>query len=170
MDRVDLERTLQHIEAETSAAQNEMLALQARLDALTKAREGLRALLDTSGYLLTDAPEPRTDEPDSSLRLDEQDASVDRQDLQPPDKPSGTAAARWVLQTDPTKFWTVRAVWEAEQEQRWQQTMDAVRIALMRLHERGMVERIEKPVMSYRWKPQASLSSGSGVHTTEGSK
>lgn len=165
MDRLELERTLKHIEDETSVAQNEMLRLQGHLDALVKARDGLRALLGASAPPVTvpderqgpstngSFPPSTSDKTDTSTDSIQHIAQSDNKAVQSPiEKPTGVAAASWVLQTDPSRFWPVRSVWEAEQRQHWDQTMDAVRIALVRLHNRGLVERIEKPVMSYRWK------------------
>jgi hypothetical protein len=170
VDRLELERTLQHIDDETSAAQNEMLRLQGHLDALVKARDGLRALLEASAppSAVPDGHEDpvpgtsfpphlsdKTDTPTESVQqVTRSDETVVVQS--PLEKPTGITAASWVLQSDPTRFWPVRSVWEEEQAQHWDHSLDAVRIALVRLHDRGRVERLEKPVMSYRWKSNAS--------------
>ena len=61
MDRAELEHLLQQVDAEKKAAQHELVAQQERVTKLTKAADGLRALLEVS---LPEVPrEVREDEP-----------------------------------------------------------------------------------------------------------
>jgi hypothetical protein len=174
VDRTALERLLEQVAVEKTAAQHQLVALQERVNALTKTAEGLQALLDLT-------PEPaelvfKTDS-DTAHAVEAAHVAEEAQHVKPAVAvPSGTQAARLILQTDPTRFWTVSEVWDEEIRRGWAQPLETTkrnapaRIALVRLKERypDSVEKITAPVLAYRWSPKSSPSqNGSGASHSE---
>jgi hypothetical protein len=108
MDRDELSRMLQRITDEATDVQHQLVSLQERLDALMTTGDGLRKLLGTTpsatSYPVSAEP-PSTDAPDASASNGE--------------KPTGGAAVRLILMSDPSRFWTVRDVWTEAKRRSW---------------------------------------------------
>jgi hypothetical protein len=175
LDRADLEHLLADVEGETTEVQHTLVSLQARLDALIKTGDGIRALLQVM-------PEPPSERRPSLTAVSAEahlvataemmaNASVTEADSAlPQEPPAGSSAARKVLQSDPSRFWTVRQVWDEEIKLGWikpdpSSKGAAVRIALVRLNASDpRVERVDGPVVAYRWRPEPSPNhNGSAV-------
>jgi hypothetical protein len=179
MDRAELEHLLEQVNAEKATMQNQVAALQARLTALMKAADGIQALLE-----MTPA------QPDLVLKADSDaghvaDAAVVREvervvplpQSSRVEVPKGKKAARLILESDQSKFWTVRQVWNEQVRRGWAEPRPRgrkgnppSRIALMRLQEDypANVEVIDAPVLAYRWTSGSSSSpNGSGVSHAE---
>lgn len=61
-----------------------------------------------------------------------------------------------VLKSDPTRYWTVREIWDEEVRRNWAEptkdALAAVRVALRRLRDReGQVQVLNGPTYAYRW-------------------
>jgi hypothetical protein len=152
MDRAEVERMLRDVGDETVTVQSELVALQGRLDALMKTNDALRLLLETS---------PARKDANADISITDPapapNGTAVQAGQQASEAPVGGQAAKAILQGDQTKFWTVREAWEEQRKRGWNMTMDAMRIALIRLNERdNRVERVEKPTLAYRWKSEAA--------------
>jgi hypothetical protein len=157
MDRAHMEEMLVDLRRERAEAEGQLVILQRRVDSLRKAAEGMEELLVSDPDL-----------PDESVqRVTEPSYPTSRQGTVGPKikEPSGGSAATAVLSSDPTRFWTVREVWEEQVKRGWApDTKDgraAVRVALSRLQRRDpRVDRAEGPTPSYRWNPQLTQNNG----------
>lgn len=173
MDRDELEHMLERVSHETTLAQHQLVALQQRLEALMATRDGLRSLLQTMTDVEVQAPSAvatgTAPKPSVSVTV------TPTEDLEsgPGEKPTGSNAARQILQSDRTRFWTVRDVLAEEIRRGWAEPgkkRDATRVALVRLRERfpRSVERVDTPVMAYRWHEDLPSPNGSGTPHKEG--
>lgn len=179
MNRDELEHLLEQVDAEKTGVQNQLAALQGRLTALTKAADGLQALLE-----MTPAPKEWAFKADSDAgQATDAGENVVRAPQshmdEPPSGPRGREAARLILQSDQSKFWTVRQVSDEQVRRGWTKPRPRgakknapARVALTRLKERypENVEVIETPVLAYRWTSdpsRASVTSGNDFTPAE---
>jgi hypothetical protein len=171
VDRSEIERLLEQLSAEREA-------LQSRLATVTKAADGLQALLE-----MTPAP---VDWPavagsgaghvDETSRREVQGVMLAPQ-LPSGEPPRGMEAARQVLESDTSRFWTVREVADEQVRRGWAEPRERgakgnppARAALERLEHqyRENVRVIESPLKAYKWISQPSPSqNGSGAFRTE---
>lgn len=165
MDRVDFGRLLEQVAAEKTAAQHQLAALQERVNALAKTEEGLQALLalpiEQGAELEVAATEAvgTASRPDQAQPLQE----VLGAPSQLSSAPAGMEAAKQVLQSDPSRFWSVRDVAAEEIRRGWAEPQGKkrnapARIALVRLKERypDLVDEITTPLLAYRWSAHSS--------------
>lgn len=160
MDRQDLLRTLNSLRSERTEAEHQLAMLQRRVDALRKAADGMEDLLASdeaspawgNSATVQVSVETAVESDEPLVVLKSPHAHVK--------DPSGGQAALTVLKTDPSRFWTVREVWDDQVKRGWAaDTKDAraaVRVALVRLAQRDpAVERLDGPTSAYRWTPSS---------------
>ena len=123
MDRTEIERLLEQVEGEKNDVQSRLATLQAQSNALVKAAEGLRALLDMTPeharlpVSFDLRPGPAAEE--TATREDEQSASAVRGRAEKP--PKGKRAVKLIIESDQSRFWNVREVWDEQVRRRWEQ-------------------------------------------------
>jgi hypothetical protein len=166
VDHTELKRLLEDIESENDAVQSQLAALQTRSSALAKTAEGIRALLEMSpDSALRSAGVPM---PASAVaaaagtREAEYRAPADQEKA-----PKGKGAAKLILESDPSRFWTVRDVHDEEVRRGWAEYRPPgtpgnppSRAALQRLQEEypDNVEVQITPVLAFKWTPETSRS------------
>ena len=160
MDRIRLEQMLDDLRQERSETEQQVAALQVRLDALRKTADGIEELLTSEP-----TTEPATAPAESADAAGTLSGGAAGGRL-PVESPTGSPAAKIILQGTPGQFRTVREVWDEQATRGWVQrtkeTRAAVRAALDRLHKRDPnVERITGPTLAYRWiSPQGEPGAG----------
>jgi hypothetical protein len=179
MNRADLVRLLAQVNADKADVQNQVADLQGRLLALTKAADGLQALLD-----MTPAPREWAFVSDSDAGhavAEVAQASEEERALTAEGHsgwtPRGRQAARLILESDTSKFWSVRQVWDEQVKRGWAEPRrrgakgnPPARVALQRLHDHypEHVQVITAPVLAYKWVPGPSSSpNGTGASHAE---
>ena len=181
MDHAELARLVEMVTAEKTAAQHHLSALQDRVTALTKTAEGLQALLDLTpeSAELVFKGDADTAQAVEAARVVAETEPVTRAveaPSRPMVKPNGVQAAKLILESDQSRFWSVRDVWDEEIRRGWAEPERVkgrnppARIALVRLKQRypENVEVVNAPVLAYRWRPETSPSqNGSGSLHTE---
>jgi hypothetical protein len=171
VDDTELKRLLEDIESENDAVQRHLAALQSRSSALVKAAEGIRALLEMPprSVQVPLAPPVAAGPPAMvGSRQPEYRVPAEHGPV-----PKGKNAAKLILESDPSRFWTVRDVHDEEVRRGWAEFRPPgapgnppSRAALQRLHEDypdNVVVQMA-PVMAYKWNPETSRShNGFGV-------
>ncbi len=171
MDRTEVERMLAQLNAEREA-------LQSRLTTVTKAADGLQALLE-----ITPAPVELPARARSDAGHVEEALALEARDVRPAvelpaeEQPKGMEAARRILESDTSKFWNVREVWDEQVKRGWAEPRPRgargnppARAALDRLIKQypDNVKMIASPFLAYRWIAQPSSSpNGSGAFRAE---
>lgn len=133
-------QVLRDLQQEREEAEHELAALQLRVDALREATEGIEKLVRSERNIPSQAPPDARPPP-------------------PPAKPRSTGdGALVIIQSDTSRYWTVRQVWEEMVKREWagdaRDARDAVRIALVRLAKKhvGQLERVPAgATFAYRW-------------------
>jgi hypothetical protein len=145
MDRDRLIRTLSDLEQERADAEQQLAALQKRLESLRMTTEGMKGLLSEAER------EPSSDE--SVL-------SASTTTLPTEARPPTGTGAQIILQTDSTRRWNPRQVWQGMVERGWAPDSDegrtAVRVALTRLSKRDpdhVIRTDAYPTHEYQWVP-----------------
>lgn len=138
MDPDELKRLLEQVDAEKTVVQGQIAELHGRRTALAKTADGIRGILGLP-------PEPGT-RPAAGSRA--------------PGTPNGAEAARLVLESDTSRFWTVRDVHDEQVRRGWAAPRPRgaagnppCRMALMRLHEQypESVQRTDSPFLAFKW-------------------
>jgi len=174
MDPEQLRRTLNDLRQERTEAENRLAALQRHVDAVRKAADGIEELLASE----PESPTPsKVDVTAELLRPPKASVTLPGGRTARGEKPTGGTAALIVLQSDATRYWTAREVWEEQVKLSWTEPTEdaraAVRVALRRLRKREpRVQFLDGPTYAYRWDARAStdalaLSNGSGQRESE---
>jgi hypothetical protein len=177
-DQTALKRLLDQWDAERYALQHQIATLQGRLNALAKASEGVRALLEVSGpEQLAFEPGPEESQTTEVAYGREVEYLVPGAQGPAEEVPKGKEAARLVLQSDTSRFWNVRDVSDEQIRRGWAEPRPPgtkgnppARAALMRLKDQypDNVEMVETPFMAFKWTDHPSPSrNGSGASHTE---
>jgi hypothetical protein len=164
MDRAELTRLLKQVTAEKTDVWSRVAALQERLNALTKAEDGLQALLD-----MTPAPAEWAFKADRDAGHAAETSGVatghavatshDSAEA----TPKGKQAVKLILQSDTRRFWTVREMSDEQIRRGWEKPRPRgtkgnppARLALPRLQEEfpDNVEMRTEPLIAYRWNPE----------------
>ena len=150
--------------------------VQEVMDALNKTSEGLRSLLEMTPDRMSALFEPDA----RPVRAAQAAANVPAKAQFVPSPnttsgPKGKEAVRLILQSDKSRFWTIREVWDEQVRRGWSEPMPRgkrrnppSRAALSRLLDDfpNNVEVRTEPTLSYRWTDQPSSSlNGSGLHS-----
>ena len=179
MDRPELEHLLEQVSAEKASVEHQIVVLQARLTALATTADGVQALLETTPTAAGWIPSVDTGAGHTANTVP--GGSAGQAVRAPQDLggkvPKGKDAAGLILQSDQSRRWSVREVWDEQVRRGWAEPRPKgrkgnppARIALMRLQQEHPenVEVTEYPVLSYRWISEPSLSlNGSGASHTE---
>jgi hypothetical protein len=171
VDRAEIERLLEQLSAERET-------LRSRLTAVTKAAEGLEALLE-----MTPVAGEWPSRPGSDAGQAEVTHARETQHIVPAvlraakDPPRGMRAVRLILESDTSRYWNVREVSDEEVRRGWAEPRlrgakgnPPARAALDRLKSQypDNVDVIKEPILAFRWTPDASLSlNGSGASRAE---
>jgi hypothetical protein len=175
MDHGELSRLLGEFESENDGVLRQITALQSRSSALIRAADGIRALLEVAPESVGSASRLATVPLPSSaaavvadVREAENRVPADHEQV-----PKGKGAAKLVLESDTSRFWTVRDVHDEEVRRGWAEYRapgasgnPPARAALQRLQEDhpDNVEVQEAPVLAYKWVPNRLPSiNGSGA-------
>lgn len=171
MDRAEIERLLGQLEAERQT-------LQSRLATVTKAADGLQALLE-----MTPGPSEWPSRAGSDAGQEDQAPEREPQEATPASEPPvgepprGMEAVRLILQSDTSRYWNVKEVFDEQVRRGWAQPRERgakgnppARAALERLKNqyREHVAVVDSPFLAYMWLPDSSPSpNGSGTLRTE---
>lgn len=173
MDRPELEHLLEQVGAEKAAVERQITVLQARLTALATTAGGVQALLETTPASAGWASAEGSGPGQASVTVASdgaRQAPPSPRDIGRKPTPKGKAAAKLILQSDTSRFWSVREVWGeivrrgwAEPRQQGRKGNPPARIALMRVQEDypDNVLVTDSPVLSYKWTSTPSTG-GSG--------
>jgi hypothetical protein len=173
VDYAELKHLLEDVESEQDAVRGQLAALQSRSSALAKAAEGIRALLEMApDSALRSASVPMaasavvtmadTRQGDYRVPADQYRVPADQEHA-----PKGKGAAKLILESDPSRFWTVRDVHDEQVRRGWAEYRPPgapgnppSRAALQRLQEEypDNVEVQMTPVLAYKWTPETSRS------------
>lgn len=162
VDRAELEHLLEQVNAEKAV-------VQSRLATLTRAADGLQALLD-----MTPAPSEWIYKSDSDAGRATETASVSEPGQAAPGPveiiegaPRGLEAAQRILESDTSRYWEVREVSDEQIRRRWAKPRPRgtrgnppARVALDRLHKKypNNVQVRTTPVLAYKWIPEPAPS------------
>jgi hypothetical protein len=151
---------LHDLKQELEVSERALAALQLRVDGLREATKGMEKLVLSERNIPSEASPDASPAPSPALPTAPSPAlPAPPSPALPTKRPSTGAGALMILQSDTSRSWNPRQIWEKEVEREWvantSEGRSAVRIALKRLHEKypDQLERVPEGVtFAYRWK------------------
>ncbi len=163
---------LHDLKQELEVSERALAALQLRVDGLREATKGMEKLVLSERDIPSEASPDTSPAPSPALSAPPSPAlsappspalPAPPSPALPTKRPSTGAGALMILQSDTSRSWNPRQIWEEEVEREWvantSEGRSAVRIALKRLHEKysDQLERIpDGMTFAYRWRDGTS--------------
>jgi hypothetical protein len=165
----DLVQVLRDLEQELEEAERELAALQLRVEGLRETTDGLKKLMraereatpQPSAEVSPAMPAPRATPATPTMRAAAPASTMPTlwaSSVTSPPKPTTSAGALAIIQSNVNRRWPVREIWQNMVERGWVantgDSRSAVRIALKRLAEKypDQLERVpDGPTFAYRW-------------------
>lgn len=173
MERAELEHLLEQVNAEKAE-------LESRLTVVARAADGLQALLEMTPAAprWTSTADSGTGHAADAVSAGEARRVAPARRRRAKGTPRGKEAVGLILQSDTSRQWTIREVWDEQVRRRWAEPRP--RGAKGNLPSRAALDRLKKdfpqnvevtdtPVMAYQWIPDPSPSlNGFGASHAEG--